>query len=100
MADEIGQLVQAGGAVAENGEGVAGVGAVLAWLVDTACALVFGLAVGAVVVAIMHLIPRRSSGSHAGADADSDAGSGTDAGGARGDHGGATRTRTGEDTDH
>ena len=86
----------------EPAAGVAGVGTVLAWLVDTACALVFGLAVGAVVVAIMHLLPRRSSGSHAGADSDSDsdAGTGTDTGGERGDHGGATRTRTGEDTGH
>ena len=48
--------------LAEPAAGVAGVGAVLGWLVDTACALVFGLAVGAVIVAVMHLIPRRGSG--------------------------------------
>ncbi|MBS7547469.1 DUF808 domain-containing protein [Dietzia massiliensis] len=47
--------------LAEPAAGVAGVGAVLGWLVDTACALVFGLAVGAVIVAVMHLIPRRGS---------------------------------------
>ena len=41
--------------------GIAGVGTVLAWLVDTVCALIFGLAVGAVVVAIMHLLPHRRS---------------------------------------
>lgn len=38
---------------------VAGIGSTLGWLVNTACSLVFGLAVGAVVVAIAHLIPRR-----------------------------------------
>lgn len=39
--------------------GVAGVGGLLAWLVNTAASALLGLVVGAVVVAIMHLIPRR-----------------------------------------
>lgn len=38
---------------------VAGVGAALSWLVETAFSLVFGLVVGAVVVGGTHLIPRR-----------------------------------------
>ncbi|MCT2138168.1 DUF808 domain-containing protein [Dietzia cinnamea] len=59
--------------LAEPAAGVAGVGAVLGWLVDTACALVFGLAVGAVIVAVMHLIPRRGSAEgHGGEGADGD----------------------------
>jgi predicted DNA repair protein MutK len=39
--------------------GVAGLGGVLAWLVNTLASALFGLAVGAVIVAIMHVIPRR-----------------------------------------
>jgi len=38
---------------------VEGIGAVLAWLVNTAASAVIGLAVGAVAVAVMHLVPRR-----------------------------------------
>lgn len=38
---------------------VAGVGGMLGWLVNTACSLVFGLLVGAVVVAVAHVVPRR-----------------------------------------
>ncbi len=45
--------------LADPAAAVAGIGAVLGWLVDTLCALVFGLLVGAVVVAATHLIPRR-----------------------------------------
>ncbi len=37
--------------------GVAGVGAVLAWLVNTAASAVVGLFVGAVAVAVMHVLP-------------------------------------------
>jgi uncharacterized protein len=37
---------------------VGGVGGVLAWLVNTAASAVIGLVVGAVVVAIMHLVHR------------------------------------------
>ena len=40
---------------------VAGVGGLLAWLANTAASAVLGLIVGAVVVAIMHVIPRRST---------------------------------------
>ncbi len=36
---------------------VPGVGAVLAWLTNTAASAVIGLVVGAVVVAIMHVLP-------------------------------------------
>ncbi|GAA6524535.1 DUF808 domain-containing protein [Intrasporangium sp. DVR] len=39
--------------------GVAGLGGVLAWLVNTVASALLGLFVGAVVVAIMHLLPRR-----------------------------------------
>ncbi|HEX5967562.1 MAG TPA: DUF808 domain-containing protein, partial [Intrasporangium sp.] len=39
--------------------GVAGVGGVLAWLVNTLASALFGLVVGALIVAVMHLIPRR-----------------------------------------
>jgi len=38
---------------------VPALGGVLAWLVDTAAALLFGLVVGAVIVAVAHLLPRR-----------------------------------------
>ncbi len=38
-------------------DAVAGVGAVLAWLVNTAISAVIGLVVGAVVVAVMHVLP-------------------------------------------
>ncbi|MQW75673.1 DUF808 family protein [Nocardioides sp. dk4132] len=39
---------------------VSGIGAVLGWLVNTACSAVFGIVVGAVVVAVVHLLPSRS----------------------------------------
>ena len=38
---------------------VQGVGGLLAWLVNTAASAVIGLVVGAVVVAIMHVLPFR-----------------------------------------
>ena len=38
---------------------VEGVGGVLAWLVNTAASAVIGLVVGAVVVAIVHVLPFR-----------------------------------------
>jgi predicted DNA repair protein MutK len=46
---------------------VSGVGGVLAWLTNTAVSAVLGLVVGAVVLAAMHLVPRRSpaAGKHA-----------------------------------
>jgi uncharacterized protein len=43
---------------------VQGVGGLLAWLVNTAVSAVVGLAVGAVVVAIMHVLPSRRKGEH------------------------------------
>jgi predicted DNA repair protein MutK len=39
--------------------GVAGVGGLLAWLVNTTASAILGLVAGAVVVAVMHVIPRR-----------------------------------------
>jgi predicted DNA repair protein MutK len=43
-------------------DAVPALGGVLAWLVNTLASAVIGLAVGALVVAIMHLVPRRTSG--------------------------------------
>ena len=45
--------------LADPATGVAGVGAFLGWLISTVCAAIFGLIVGAVIVAVAHLIPRR-----------------------------------------
>lgn len=39
--------------------GVAGVGGVLAWLVNTLASALVGVVVGAVVVAVLHLLPKR-----------------------------------------
>ena len=39
--------------------GVAGIGGVLAWLVNTLASALIGLVVGAVVVAVLHVVPRR-----------------------------------------
>jgi predicted DNA repair protein MutK len=39
--------------------GVAGVGGLLAWLVNTLASAALGLVVGAVVVAVLHFVPRR-----------------------------------------
>jgi predicted DNA repair protein MutK len=47
-------------AAEEAVHGVPAVGGVLAWLANTLASAVIGLAVGALVVAIMHLVPRRS----------------------------------------
>ncbi|MGH1562190.1 DUF808 domain-containing protein [Mumia sp. DW29H23] len=40
-------------------DAVPAMGGVLPWIVNTAASAVFGLVVGAVVVAVMHLVPRR-----------------------------------------
>ena len=40
-------------------EAVAGVGGVLAWLVNTVASAAIGLVVGAVAVVVMHVVPRR-----------------------------------------
>lgn len=45
--------------LADPAAGLAGVGAFLGWLVSTVCSAVFGLIVGAVIVAVTHLVPRR-----------------------------------------
>ena len=39
--------------------GVAGIGGVLAWLVNTLASALLGLVVGAIIVAVLHVIPRR-----------------------------------------
>ncbi|GAB3877224.1 DUF808 domain-containing protein [Terrabacter terrigena] len=43
----------------EGVAGVAGVGGVLAWVVNTLASALIGLVVGAVVVAVLHVVPRR-----------------------------------------
>jgi uncharacterized protein len=43
---------------------VQSIGGLLAWLVNTAVSAVVGLAIGAVVVAIMHVLPSRRKGAH------------------------------------
>ena len=40
------------------------VGAVAGWLVNTAASAVLGLAVGAVALAVMHLVPTRDKAAH------------------------------------
>ncbi|MBL8931938.1 MAG: DUF808 domain-containing protein [Kineosporiaceae bacterium] len=45
----------------ESLHGVAGVGGLLGWLANTVASALLGLIVGAVVVLVMHLIPRRKS---------------------------------------
>lgn len=47
--------------------GVGGIGGFLAWLVNTIASAIVGLVVGGVLVAVMHLIPRRSKGKAAAA---------------------------------
>ncbi|EWT00842.1 ABC transporter [Intrasporangium oryzae NRRL B-24470] len=44
--------------------GVAGVGGVLGWLVNTLASALLGLVVGAVIVAVMHVLPRRKAAAH------------------------------------
>ncbi len=43
----------------EGVAGVAGVGGVLAWFVNTLASALIGLVVGAVIVAVLHVLPRR-----------------------------------------
>jgi uncharacterized protein len=45
----------------EGVAGVAGVGGILAWLVNTLASALIGLVVGAVVVAVLHVLPRRKT---------------------------------------
>ncbi|WP_072042023.1 DUF808 domain-containing protein [Nigerium massiliense] len=56
--------------LAEPAAHVAGVGGFLGWLVETLCSAVGGLIVGAVVVAIMHVLPFRKGAGHASGDHD------------------------------
>ena len=51
--------------LADPATGIAGVGAALSWLINTVCSLIFGLIVGAVVIAIIHFLPKRKSKSEA-----------------------------------
>jgi hypothetical protein len=51
----------------EGVAGVAGIGGLLAWLVNTVASAVIGLVVGAVVVALLHLVPRRKRSDEAAA---------------------------------
>lgn len=44
----------------EGVAGVAGLGGFLAWLVNTLASAIIGLVVGAVLVAVLHLVPRRN----------------------------------------
>jgi hypothetical protein len=46
---------------------VAGIGGVLAWIVNTVASAIIGLVVGAVVVAVLHVIPRRKKADEAAA---------------------------------
>jgi uncharacterized protein len=46
---------------------VAGIGGVLAWVVNTLASALLGLVVGAIIVAVMHVIPRRSTSDQAAA---------------------------------
>ncbi|WP_018155353.1 DUF808 domain-containing protein [Demetria terragena] len=49
----------------EGVHGIAGVGGILAWIVNTLCSAVIGLIVGGIVVAVMHLIPRKDKDAEA-----------------------------------
>jgi uncharacterized protein len=51
----------------EGVAGVAGIGGVLSWLVNTVASAVIGLVVGAVVVAVLHVVPRRKRSDEAAA---------------------------------
>ncbi|MDN5797192.1 MAG: DUF808 domain-containing protein [Intrasporangium sp.] len=45
----------------ETGHAVPGVGAILGWLMGTIGSAIFGLVVGALIVGLLHLVPRRGS---------------------------------------
>lgn len=47
-------------------QGVAGIGGLLAWLANTLASALLGLVVGALIVAVMHLVPRKRSESATG----------------------------------
>lgn len=78
--------------------GAGGLGGFLAWLVNTLASAVIGLLVGAVVVAVMHVIPRRGghgdAAAHGAAAHDEAAGHGTAADDDAAGHGAAGRSDT------
>lgn len=45
-------------------QGVAGVGGILAWFANTIASAILGLVVGAIIVAVMHVIPRKKAAAH------------------------------------
>ncbi len=53
----------------EGVAGVAGIGGVLGWLVNTLASAFIGLVVGAVVVAVLHVLPKRSKAAEAAGEA-------------------------------
>ncbi|WP_199424577.1 DUF808 domain-containing protein [Actinotalea solisilvae] len=77
---------------------VGGIGGFLAWLVNTLASAVIGLLVGAVVVAVMHVIPRRGghgdAAAHGAAAHDEAAGHGAAADDDIAGHGAASRSDT------
>jgi hypothetical protein len=48
----------------DGAAGLAGVGGLLGWLVNTVASAFVGLVVGAVVVAVLHVLPRRKAAAH------------------------------------
>ena len=44
--------------------GVAGIGGLLSWLVNTLASALIGLVVGVVIVAVLHVLPRRKAAAH------------------------------------
>jgi predicted DNA repair protein MutK len=50
------------------GAAVPGVGAVLGWLINTACSFVLGVVLGSVIVGILHLLPFGKSAKHEAAE--------------------------------
>ena len=49
-------------------DAVSAIGGLVGWLVNTFASAVFGLLVGAVVVAVMHLVPKRGAKDSAAAE--------------------------------
>ena len=48
----------------EGVRGVAAIGGLLAWLVNTIASAILGLVVGGLLVAVMHVLPRRGAAAH------------------------------------
>lgn len=51
----------------EGVNGVAGIGGILGWIVNTIGSAILGLIIGAIVVTIMHFVPKRGAKAEAGA---------------------------------